>query len=256
MSGLVKQIRTFPDIVKKSGEQILRTEGRSLAKELARQTLPIGLDDAAWKKLAFKISGDIRRAVMSPARLYNTLKESVSSEFAKEVWLVIQSGDKKRNRTLAKLLSSAPAVSSLPISSTVQEAWIKKVRIRGFGGVARRAKPQGIVTVEPAIAAFIKRKQRRIGMAKAGWAAAGRSISGRNVAGIPQWASYGRHKAPGSGIYIRASNRIRLINEVRHARKALPPNLEARAKQQAARNLELHLLHAANAILKKHFAKS
>jgi len=250
---LVRTIRKFPQMVKKNGEQILRTEGRSFAKELARQTLPVGLNDDAYQRLAKKIRADVRRAVIAPARLYRIILFTVNKDLADEIWKVICSGDGKRHRTLAQLIKSVPKVAQLACSGRMQAQWVKVLRTNGWGGVPTSAEPQGVVTDEKAIATFISKMCRRIGMAKAGWAAAGRSISGRNVQGIPQWASFGRHKVSGEGIYDKKQNRIRLINPVRHARKALPPSLEAVAKRQAARNLHLHLLHMINAQIKQDF---
>ncbi len=253
---LVKTIRQFPEMVKRDGESILRQEGRGFAKELARFTLPVGLNENAYQKLAAKISCDIHRVIMSPRKLYAFLKSSVSEGFAKGIWSLLQSGDKKRNRTLVKMLASVPVVSQLIVSGRVDPATVRSARTGEWGGVPAGTDPKVIVTSEKAIGNFIKKMQRKIGMAKGGWAAAGRDISGRNVPGIPSWAGYGRHKVGGRGVYVKATNRIRLINEVRHARKALPAAGEQRAKMNAARNLQLSMTRAMNAIAKKQFSKS
>jgi hypothetical protein len=257
-SSLVKTLKRVPAEIRRNGESILRQEGRSFAKELARQTLPIGLTDSAWKKSAFKIAGDIRRAVVSPARLYAMLEQKVSKSFAEEVYAVMQGKDKKRNRTLAKLLSTAPApIAGLMLSSSVPAEVVKAARTGAWGNVPSKETGRAIVTKEEAIARFIKKMQRRIGMAKAGWAAAGFSISGRAVSGMPAWAGVGRHGTElGQGVYLKERNRIRLINFVRHARQALPENLEQRARNQAARNLHLSLLRAVNAMMAKEFRSS
>lgn len=255
-TDLVKTIKAFPAQIRRDSEGILRQEGRSFAKELARFTLPIGLGDAAWKKLAYKISGDIRRALMSPRRLYDFLKNNVSKSFADEVWALIHGGGKKRGRVLARMLRAVPApVAGLAITSAVPGAQIRAARTGEWGGIPKDVAPVGIVIDEQAIQRFISKMQRRIGFAKGGWAAAGQSISGRNVKGIPQWASYGRHKSPGKGVYLKDRNSIRLTNDVNYSRKALPDAGEERAKFNAARNLHLSLLHAVNAIAAKHFAR-
>ncbi len=254
-SSLIKTLKKIPGEIRRNGESILRQEGRTFAKELARQTLPIGLTDAAWKKSASRIETDIRRAIISPARLYNILETKVSKSFAEEVWKLINSTDKKRNRTLAKLLNSAPApIAGLIISSSVPAGLVKAARTGGWGNVPTSERGRAVVIKEEAIARFVKKMQRRIGMAKAGWAAAGFSISGRSVSGMPSWAGVGRHGADlGEGVYLKDRNVIRLINHVRHARRALPSSLEQRAKNQAARNLHLALLRAMNAMMAKEF---
>jgi len=257
-SDLTRTIKSFPEQIKRTGESVLRQESRQFAKELARWTLPIGLGDDAWRKLANKIASEIRRVIVSPRRLYEAVETADGKPFADALWALLQGkpGGRRGTRNIVQHLArSRSATAKLILGGNVRPEAVKALRTGPWGNIPTGTSDRMIVTNTARIDAFIKRMQRRVGFAKGGWSAAARSLSGRNVQGIPQWASYGRHKAPGSGIFTKPGKRIRLTNEVDYSRKALPPSCEQRAKFNAQRNLRLALTHAVNALAAKQFRR-
>ena len=215
-----KQIALFPKEVQRPMDKLLIQEVRTLAVESARITLPFGLTDKPFKRLADRIKADINRIFKRADNLGAAYKqlEAADPALARDFWRAEKAGEKEKARRLLRKLC---AKAGIPIGA-VRPDLHKAARTALYGRVSDNAKTLAVVSKGEALDRYIAKVQRQIGAVKAGWIAAAKALGG-TVRGVPRWANTGAHKSSnGTAIVKRGAKgaKIELQNQVSYAQEA------------------------------------
>ncbi len=255
LEDLRKQIALFPKEIQRPMDRLLVQEVRTLAVESARVTLPFGLSDKAFKKLADRIKADIQRIFKRADHLGDAYKhlEAADPAMARAYWHAWKSGDQKRARLLLRKLC---AKAGLPIGAIRPELH-RSARTARFGRVPDTARTVAIVSKGDALDRYIAKVQKQIGSVKAGWIAAAKILGG-TVRGIPRWANTGSHKKSRGGALVKTGAkgaRIELRNEVSYAQEACNSTQLRQAEQRARIRLQRAMAERLKAMAARAFAR-
>lgn len=230
----------------KSIQETLRKQARLICVNLAYNTQPYGLDDAALKVGQRATARDISRVYLSMTRIFNVIQarsESAAKGFIKSV--------KTGNLTHAREIMTAFGLgefSSVPIgpfdASIHNDLRLKNRR----GRIPKNLKPRLIVTDPRALTAYQKKMAKRVGYGKSGWATCADQLGGSR--GIPLWAK--RHRAPATVQDFSGSGdnpRIVMTSQVKYIDTILPENMrtDALEKQRTKMQKEIRLALARSA---------
>jgi hypothetical protein len=234
----------------------VRTAARVVAATMATHTLPFGHGSERPETFMVVVEGDVKRAQVMQDELglaYEEFKKQDES-LAKLLWHAIKSGKKSLQRRLIEDLTIAAGMTRGKVDKAVHE----KARTTKKKGVPKKHVPRHIITSggKSALDSFAKRKQKRIGYAKAGWAAAAKSLGGAvsKREGFQAWYNTGQHKdARGaSNVDGKASSLvITLVNQVPYIQAALPPSLYQMALSKIERNVATAIAKKIKARTKK-----
>ena len=222
--------RLFKDAPKKflvAAGTDLRTSARVFAAIAAKNTLPYGAYDQPPKAATNTVQNQIKRTqvpIDSLGSMWQILKD-VDKGLAAAFWTAV----KARKMGLAKqILDDLQAAGGNFTHGAVSPSVHTKARTGKNRSVPNNHRPNHIITsAGTALNTYIKKKERTIGAAKAGWAAAGKSIGGSisEREGIKAWYNTGRHrKSKGTHQLIRTETEtfLKLINQVPWADVAFP----------------------------------
>ncbi len=219
-------------------------EARNLAMELGSSTFPIGMKPADGLKLKSAIRADIMRlfpsiddGALGAARIY-ALLESKNPKAAKAFWSAHKAGDREEmENVLMKRMVGVPR--------RINRKAHKAARTGPYGRVNGNAIPSALVN-NRARENYIKKIQKRGGMAKAGWLAAAKGLGGRVRHGggrsggtrerFPAWVrkAGARRKLGRASVALSGSKvQITLTNSVRHIDDALLWTLQSNAENRA-----------------------
>ena len=240
LDPLKKQIALFPKEVQRPMDKLLIQEVRTLAVESARITLPFGLTDKPFKKLAARIKADINRIFKRADNLGTAFKqlEAADPALAREYWRADKNGEpEKARRILRKLCAKA----GIPVGA-IRPDLHKNARTARYGRVPDSAKTLAVISKGEALDRYIAKVQRQIGAVKAGWIAAAKTLGG-TVRGIPRWANTGAHKTSQGTAVVKRGDKganIELHNQVSYA----PEACNDTQLRQAERRARMRLQHA------------
>lgn len=247
-----QRLKEYAEVLGRDFVSLVTQEARGLAVTLGGYTFPLGLKDGDGKKLQERVKNEIMQLFPSlgdgqvgAVRIYGLL-ESSSPQVAKAFWNAYKSGDQQ-----AMEAAMATRVRGLP--RKLNPSKHKSLRTGKYGRVLRGAKPVAVVR-KSARDNYIKKQQRKAGMAKAGWLAAAKGLGGRVRRGggrsggtnetFPAWVRKAGARRKLGGATVRNGNgvlRIALRNAVRHADEALLLSLLQRAEVDASRNFQRSL---------------
>ena len=248
VKGTKLALKAYSEDLGRDFVSLLTQEARSLCVELGRHTFPLGLKDGDNQRLQERIKGEIMR--LFPAhgdgkagavRIYGLLEKS-SPKAGNAYWKAYKEGDEQAQEGVLN-----KRVQGLP--RKIDRGKHKVLRTAKRGRVAKKASAVAVVR-KTARDNYIKRVQKRAGMAKAGWLSAAKSLSGRVRSGggrsggtretFPAWVrkAGARRKLGGASVRKRGNGalRIELRNTVRHADEALLLSLQQRAEFASVRN--------------------
>lgn len=220
---ILEAVQDFTTVTGRTlGDEIIAI-ARLTAVELARRTQPFGADRAAQATGENRVKGDIGRVFATPPSIFSLL-ENLDPQESGYFW------EAYRHRDFASMMEIMQH-NSLRIESIsdAPDPQVHSAARTRAGKVHKNYKPRQLVLREERLKTYIRKKQRMVGFAKAGWAKAADACGGHR--GIPAWAS-GRHKnAAGGAIISRDIVRptIRLINSTTYVSQILPER-----EQQAA----------------------
>jgi len=230
-----QKLAKYPERLAKETLSQLKMEARSLSKDLAYETSPRGFGERARRQIAKSIDRDVRRlfpenelTTGNASQVYDILESHFDKGVADAFWLQFKSGNHEK---ASKFLRRR----GLPRGVRAEEY---ETRRKQKGGVGR--KPIALAA-RSRIESMIRKKQKRIGMAKAGWYQAARGVggrlrttssaSGKAVAAFPKWViAAGRGLNLGGARVVAGANpSVTIFSDVRHGRKALKQGVMTRA---------------------------
>jgi hypothetical protein len=250
-------LKKHPEKIGRTADSILKQEARGLAVSLAYQTAPEGLGEKGGAKLEKKIAMEIRQ--LFPTAKNNGLIYKFifmgNPELAKAYWRAYKSKDEK---SVARILR----VAALPrgIDAGAHQSARRKGSLSSF-------RPKAMST-EASLQAYIKRSQRKVGLAKAGWAAAAKSLggrvrtravgSGKSVERIPKYirALQKRDNIGGSSTKLAPRSSVRIWNIVPYINTALPDHRYQKALSEAQRSFVTALNNSVAYLNRNRFNRS
>jgi hypothetical protein len=217
LDPLKKKIALFPKETQRPMDKLLIQEVRTLAVECARVTLPFGLTDKPYKRLAARIAADIKRIFKRADNLGGAFKqlEAADPDMGRQYWHATNHGEPEKARRLLRKLCAKAGLSIGAIRPDLHQ----KARTARYGRVPDDAKTLAVISKGEALDRYISKVQRQIGAVKAGWIAAAKKLGG-TLRGIPRWANTGMHKkSQGEAVVKREAkgSRIELLNQVSYA---------------------------------------
>jgi hypothetical protein len=261
---LKKRLADIGTDFKADGYAALKQQARLLARDLAFETAPFGLDKAAQKMGENTIRGDILGRVRvgeekttNRQPLFFVINESQVQKNFKEtptgtqkLWV------SKEGRVYAVEDTFFKPNASLEEMRAHHKKYFKNGRRTRAGSFTRdigRWRFIDKMTVGKGVMAkYLKWIFQRVGMSKAGWVKAGSNFG--KVRGIPAWV--GRHVAAAKGLgKIRKTGpdtaEITLTNHIPWSDRIIPPSAIDRVLQLNKEKFADYLLHKKNRTKRK-----
>ena len=241
---LRKKMQQYERIVGKEVRQLVHNSARLCAIELARYTFPKGLGTASKKQGEKKIAKNLRGifTIVNPTwwravlRMGKDGKEVLTNNETNIVWV------RADQSTVADLGAA--------------RNWHKSKR-----GSDGQAKPQRMleraVVRQSVYRKLVRETEKKVGLAKAGWGVAALACKAdvrQPMRGIPAWVRRNISRAKGAIDDRKASGlgwRIKIKNQVIHARPTLAGGNEAFAVNLARRKFFSMMNHAIRAVKAK-----
>ena len=216
-----KALLRFYAAQRKSWPQVLRSQGRLIAVNLAYQTQPFGTE-AGRAQGEGKTKSDILKVYATPGQVYNEISRQ-SEASAKAFWGMMQNRRFQTAKTFLSRLGIAKfseaeigVMDDGQAHKSVQSPIPMRVRIR------RSQKTARIVANANRLNIYLKKIAKRVGMAKSGWAACANILGG--MRGIPQWVTRHANKM-GKGFVMDFTSQpnpyLILVNEIPWVDKCL-----------------------------------
>jgi hypothetical protein len=253
LDPLKRKIAIFPKEVQRPMDKLLIQEVRTLAVESARVTLPFGLSDKTYKKLAARIKSDILRIFKRADQLGSAFQqlEAADPALAQQYWQAQQSGDEARARRLLRKLSAKAGIAIGAIRPELHQS----ARTAHYGRVPDNAKTVAIISKGDALNRYIAKVQQQIGAVKAGWIAAAKTLGG-TVRGIPRWANTGVHKNSHGNAAVKRAEKgstVELTNQVSYAPQACDDGQLRHAERRARLRLQNAIAEKLKAMAERAF---
>lgn len=237
-----ERLARHPERLAMAAESQLKMQARFLARDLARETAPVGFGERARAGIAKRVAQDVR--LMFPAnqlsqrnasRVYELIKAEFDEGTADAFWREWRKGNTAKAERYMRRRG---------IKRGVDESEYERRRKAGD----LRGAPIALAA-ESRVESMIRRRQKRVGMAKAGWYQAARGVGGRlrvtnsgngkTVAAFPKWVIAAGSGLALGGARVRSGPRpmVKIFSKVRHGKKAL--RREVMAKALAATQVRL-----------------
>lgn len=216
-----KALLRFYASQRKSWPQVLRSQGRLIAVNLAYQTQPFGTESGRAQGEG-KTKADILKVYATPGQVYNEI-EKQSTASAKAFWGMIQNRRFQTAKTfLARLGIAKFAEAEIGLMDDGQSHQAAKSAIPIRPRIKRSQKVTRVVANANRLTTYMNKIVKRVGMAKSGWATCAKILGG--MRGIPQWVTRHANKI-GKGFVIdftsRPSPYLILVNEIPWVDKCL-----------------------------------
>lgn len=255
-----ERLARHPERLAMAAESQLKMQARFLARDLARETAPVGFGERARAGIAKRVAQDVR--LMFPAnqlsqrnasRVYELIKAEFDEGTADAFWREWRKGNRAKAERYMRRRG---------IKRGVDENEYERRRKAGD----LRGAPIALAA-ESRVESMIRRRQKRVGMAKAGWYQAARGVGGRlrvtnsgngkTVAAFPKWVI-----AAGSGLALGGATvqsgprpMVTIFSNVRHGKKALRREVMAKALAATQVRLRKVVEQAVKAENKKRFKR-
>jgi hypothetical protein len=241
---LRKKMQQYERIVGKEVRQLVHNSARLCAIELARYTFPKGLGSDSKKTGEKKIAKNLR----SIFTIVNT-----------EWWKIVLNMGKNGKEVLVNTKSNVVWVradQTTVADISAARAWHKSKR-----GSDGQAKPQRMlsraVIRQSVYRKLVRETEKKVGLAKAGWGIAALACQAdvrQPARGIPAWVRRNLTRAKGAIDDRKATGlgwRIKIKNQVIHARATLSGGNQAFAVNLARRKFFSMMNHAIRAVKAK-----
>lgn len=258
--GLNAKLAKHPERLAAAALAQVKSQARLVAGSLAKGTAPVGFGETTRKKLVNIITAEITRAFpvneidsQNAGGIFKLLEKEFGKDLADAFWFQHKSGNRGAAARFVRR-------RGLPRGIDEREYDRRRRRKEGVG-----SEPIALAT-PGRVAALIRRREKRVGMAKAGWHQAAKAIGGRLrtetaggkvVATFPRWViAAGRGLSLG-GARIRGGPlaEVSIYTSVRHSRGALAPSTLSRAVRDSQARLRKAALIAVQKENKKHFKR-
>lgn len=215
VEDVMNSVRRF---AKETGVDLLKEimiTGRNLAKSLAYSTQPYGLKPDARRMGEQAVENDIRKVFGTPASVYEDL-DMKDERAASQFWKAFTNRDTPGMLEVVKSQGLYIHDIAEQPSPSLHESH-RKSKGRVYLKMQR-----AIVLNSAALKSYIKKRQKMVGFAKAGWARAAEKLGG--LRGFPVWASSKHPSAQGGADVSPDPLRPMVVihNSVPYIRDALP----------------------------------
>lgn len=237
-----QKLNDFYERHQKSSSEIMRSQARLLARDLAFQTQPFGKGPDARRLGEMAVEKEIRRVYKSAgemglsSNLTYAIKNSASKgnrfnrstgmleESATQnadqaarafVFLVGRGKYSEARQLLERVGVSEAEITSIPIGKMDGGQAHQSARYGTRKKVPKNQLPLRIVG-DRQIKTYINKIRKNVGIAKAGWAACARIL--KDTRGIPQWVTRNVGRARGGDVVdaslVRKTPKIVIVNNV------------------------------------------
>lgn len=236
-AGFMSRLRLFYRNTRMSSADILRSQARLLARDLAFQTQPFGKSRSSRLLGENAVSKEIRRVYKAAGELGMSTRLAYSIRNSPGtfsglgraenptqnpdqagrafVWLVSKGKYGEARELLRRVGVAEEEITTIPIGKMDGGEEHQKARHGPRKKVSRNQWPRRIVA-DKQIKTYIRKIQRNVGIVKAGWAAGAKML--RGTRGIPQWVTRNIGRALGGTVIDQSNNpsrpTITLINNV------------------------------------------
>lgn len=216
----------------------LKVTGRTLAVSLSRSTQPYGADAMAKALGMNAVQRDIRRVFGTPGRMYQELQEH-DPRSAPAFWSAWRG---RNERVMRYILTVSPVASRVAVISVPVPA-IHKAARRGRGRVVGKGM-RAVVLSKMARDAYIRDRQKRVGLSKGGWASAAAALGGTGT--LPAWIT--RHVGGSGGAQVipdPVNPQVIIRTDIPWAREVLRMRTQVTAENIAREKLikRLRIIH-------------
>jgi hypothetical protein len=262
INGLDDILSRFDELVKDGVPDLVRRHARLLCVQLAHRTQPFSVGEKgkgkAYNQSERRVDWDVKMIIRGNDQLMK-IAEGLSSEKLRDrMETLIQSGNME---AVAKILESTGLVvkkgnrPNLIKGTAKYKAAHRKGRNKRTGRAYKSQHVFNMAANQNQLTSYIKKAQKRIGYAKAGWADCARkinAINGDGARGIPAWA---KSKKGGSGRVVDMTRNsknpsVSMTNEVGYVSRILPDREIAHSKnwtsEQFVKSLKKAFRHAVN----------
>lgn len=206
---------------RKSWPEVIRSQGRLIAVNLAFQTQPFGNDEGRTLGEG-KVRSDIFKVYAAPGQVYKKIKEQSESQ-AKAFWSLLKKGKFQSAKTfLSRLGISEYEFAEIGYMDKGESHKNAKRSIPYRTRISRNQKPFLIVADTKKLDPYITLISKRVGMTKSGWATCAKILGGTR--GIPQWVTRHASKVGKGYVMDRTSGEnpyVILVNEIPWVDKCL-----------------------------------
>jgi len=253
-------LNRFNELVDDGIPQMVKQYARLLCVQLSARTQPFSVGEKgkgkAYKQAEKRIDWDVRKIIRDNDQLMKIAEGLDSEKLRNRMETLIQSGDME---AVAKILESTGLVvkkgnrPNLIKGSAKYKAAHAKGRNKRTGRAYKSQHVFNMAANQSQLASYIKKAQKRIGYAKAGWADCARKINaieGDGARGIPAWA---KSKKGGKGRVVDMTRNsknpsVSMTNEVGYVSRILPDREIEHAKnwtsEQFVKSLQKAFRHA------------
>lgn len=227
-----RALRRFAEVSGRGIEKETKNSARRLAVNLAFRTQPFGDRQSAKQSGDMAVRRDIYRVFTTPGEMYEEISERAGKNAAKGFYKIALQGRVGPVRKFLGSLGMSVNVRSTPDKS------LHRARRDRRGRVADTGPDQLVLGGKnrDALERYVRRVQKRVGWAAAGWAAAAAKIG--STRGIPKFKKRGSR---GAGTARRTGGKKRpgyvLINTVDYIRMVLPSGEQRKALKREERTL-------------------
>lgn len=211
-----RAIQKLADASGSTVKEVLPSQMRLFATDLAMNTKPIGKDSGGQKKGQAEVEKRILSIYMTVGAAVEALRKSDEKSAHALIRMIRQKKFSEAGGMLSRLLGGSISVGPFDGGE-----------LHKSQAFSRRISKRRVVTDFPKVNAYIREKKKLVGYAKGGFATAARQLGG--VRGIPGYAT--RQNSPGAGSVSGDGKTltVTMTNDVRHIREALDAGGEARA---------------------------
>jgi len=266
VSGFLKKIREFPQLIAREQESVLKQEARALCTRYAQCTAPaygLSFDAARAEGMKKRVESEVHRVFLTRAqggRVYSAIYQR-SPQLAKAYW---NAWKKKDTRAQTRIMRDAG------LSLAALDPGTHKTARTGFHASVPKAFQGKEMVSQPQLRAYARKQAALVGFAQAGWYAAARGLGGRvrrnlvsatgkrsTAEAFPGYIRKLANRHPGIGgarvLTSGSTCRVEIWTGVRHAKHALPGHLSDLAESEARENVAKALAASVHALNRKKF---
>jgi hypothetical protein len=261
-------LNRFNELVDDGIPQMVKQYARLLCVQLSARTQPFSVGEksggaknsGAYKQSAKRVKWDIEQIIRDNKQMMKIADGLWSEKLREYMRISIERGD---NGAVAEIMSRTGIVIgkgekvNLVRNSAQYKSAHSKGRSKATGRAFKRVFDFNVANKQGALDGYIRKVQKNIGFAKAGWADAARKVGfgkGDGARGIPSWAKSKSHGQNGHATDLtadKANPRVVIGNSVSYVRRILPDAEIDIAHEWTSSKFIEHLTHKFNAISRK-----
>jgi hypothetical protein len=231
-------LNRFNELVDDGIPQMVKQYARLLCVQLSARTQPFSVGEkggaansSAFKKSTQRVKWDTEKIIRSESQMMKIAESFFSKSLREYMKISIERGD---SRAITEIMSRTGIVigKGEEINIIKTPAQYKAAHSKGRNKRTGRAFKRGFdfntAYNQKSLDGYVRKVQKNVGFAKAGWADAARKVGfgkGDGARGIPAWAKSKSHGQNGHATDLtadKANPRVVIGNSVSYIRRILP----------------------------------